>query len=360
MRVLHLTDRWSDRGGAYVHLQGIVEEQRRAGYTLNVAAAAVEGRPPACPELVVVAGLEARQEDAAPLAALDAIVAADQPDLVHVHTVMNPCVLEWAGARPALITVQDHRLFCPGRGKLRLDGRPCVETMSPTTCAPCFEDQAYFRDILGLTERRLRALRCLRRVVVLSEYMRSELVAMGIPAARIDVVPPFVHDLPDAEADGPPCVLFVGRLVAAKGPLEAVAAWRASEVRLPLLVAGTGPLREAVAAAGAEVLGWVGRAELAGLYARARAVLLSSRWQEPFGIVGLEAQSLGVPVVAWESGGVREWSPSALVPWGDVEGLARELSRAVAGGAVPKAADQKAVRMRQLDEVYRRVAPIRG
>ncbi|MGE0453931.1 MAG: glycosyltransferase family 4 protein [Vicinamibacteria bacterium] len=360
MRVLHLTDRWSDRGGAYVHLQGIVEEQRKAGHTLRVAAADLEGQPPACPELSVVAGLEARGEDPAPLLALDALVAAERPDLVHVHTVMNPRVLEWAGARPALITVQDHRLFCPGRGKLRLDGRVCVEAMSPTTCAPCFEDQAYFRHILGLTERRLRALRSLRRVVVLSEYMQRELVAVGVPEQQVDVVPPFVHDLRDCPANGPPCVLFVGRLVSAKGPLEAVAAWRASEVRLPLVVAGTGPLREAVAAAGAEVLGWVGRAELARLYARARAVLLTSRWQEPFGIVGLEARSLGVPVVAWDSGGVREWSPSALVPWGDVEGLARELNRALAGGAAPKVADERAVRMRQLSDVYGRAAGSRG
>lgn len=31
------------------------------------------------------------------------------------------------------------------------------------------------------------------------------------------------------------------------------------------------------------------------------------RWQEPFGLVGLEAMAHGVPVIAFDRGGVREW-----------------------------------------------------
>jgi glycosyltransferase involved in cell wall biosynthesis len=110
-------------------------------------------------------------------------------------------------------------------------------------------------------------------------------------------------------------------------------------VQLPLVLAGTGPLRaelEALAAAEKdgpplEVLGWVERGRLSALYQRARAVLFPSRWQEPFGIVGIEALSFGVPVVAWESGGVGEWHPGpGLVRWGDTSALARALTKAVA------------------------------
>ena len=164
---------------------------------------------------------------------------------------------------------------------------------------------------------------------------------MGVPAASVHVVPPFVHDLDlQARADGPPCVLFVGRLAEAKGVREAVKAWRRSGVELPLVLAGTGPLRaeleaEAARAKGPplEVLGWVEREPLSALYARAAAVILPSRWQEPFGIVGLEALRFGVPVVAWESGGVGEWHPGpGLVRWGDVSALARALAKHVGRG----------------------------
>jgi glycosyltransferase involved in cell wall biosynthesis len=135
----------------------------------------------------------------------------------------------------------------------------------------------------------------------------------------------------------PPCLLFVGRLVEPKGVRDAIAAWRLSCVPFPLVLAGTGPLRaelEALANSpqgrGLEVPGWVDRARLAALYRRARALVLPSRWQEPFGIVGIEALSFGVPVAAWESGGIPEWHPGpGLVPWGDVPALARAVRDAV-------------------------------
>jgi glycosyltransferase involved in cell wall biosynthesis len=141
----------------------------------------------------------------------------------------------------------------------------------------------------------------------------------------------------DAAADGPPCVLFVGRLAETKGVREALRAWKRSGVELPLVLAGTGPLRAELEACAQEasgppieVLGWVDRAQLSSLYRRARALLMPSRWQEPFGIAGIEAMSFGVPVVAWESGGIGEWHPGpGLVRWGDVAGLARALARAV-------------------------------
>jgi glycosyltransferase involved in cell wall biosynthesis len=170
--------------------------------------------------------------------------------------------------------------------------------------------------------------------VVLSRYMRDELAAAGVPAARIAVVPPFVHGLDAAApAGGPPCVLFAGRLAAAKGVRDAVEAWRASGVDLPLVFAGTGPLRSALEREGFAVLGWVPHAGLAAVYRRAAALVLPSRWQEPFGIVGLEAMTLGTPVAAWRSGGVAEWHPGGplLVEWGDVQALAGALRRATSG-----------------------------
>ena len=82
--------------------------------------------------------------------------------------------------------------------------------------------------------------------------------------------------------------------------------------------------------AGIELVGWVGRDVLSDLYRRARALVFPPRWQEPFGIVGLEALSFGVPVVAWESGGVGEWHPGpGLVRWGDLPALAGALREAV-------------------------------
>ena len=330
MRILHVAERLSDRGGAYTWLLGIVEALR-ARHDVALAVGQDDGTAHPC-RVFVRTGLASRT---AARFELDDLAAT--ADVIHLHNVMNPALLEWATARPnTLLTVQDHRLLCPGRGKWTLEGEVCRRPLARELCGSCFEDAAYFGEIHALTERRLAAARRMP-LTVLSRYMREELVAAGVPPARVHVVPPFVLDLdPGAPPSGPPCVLFVGRLVEAKGVWEAVDAWRRSGLDLPLVLVGTGPLRDRLEASlrgheRVEITGWLDRRALSGVYARAHALLLPSRWQEPFGIVGLEALTFGVPVAAWESGGVGEWHPGpGLARWGDVPGLGRAL-REVAG-----------------------------
>jgi len=363
MRILHLVDRLTERGGAYRHLIGVIEALANVGATGRsplhvdhvqmVAAGDVDGSvQPGC-AVVTLPGLESRTRTDV---AIDSISAEFGADVVHLHTIVNPAVLEWAERLPAVITVQDHRYFCPARGKWTRDGRVCREPMSHDVCRACFEDQAYFGGILTLTQERLAAVQPLRRVIVLSQYMKNELAAVGVSAERIDVIPPFVHGLdPTAEPDGPACVLFVGRLSEAKGVRDAIDAWRAAGVVLPLVFAGTGPLRCEVEAAGFEMLGWLDRAGLSRAYRRARAVVLPSRWQEPFGIAGLEALAMGVPVVGYDSGGVGEWHPGdGLVAWGDAAALARALRAAVERRSVCALArfPDRAALMTQLLEAY--------
>jgi glycosyltransferase involved in cell wall biosynthesis len=53
--------------------------------------------------------------------------------------------------------------------------------------------------------------------------------------------------------------------------------------------------------------GQVGRADLAAVYAAADAVLFPSAWEEPFGLVPLEAMACATPVVASPTGGSTEF-----------------------------------------------------
>jgi len=353
VRVLHLTDRLSDRGGAHRHLLSITRALAARGHEIHIAAGAVDGLREDVPATThALPGLESRTAQAL---SLDPLLDRLRPDVVHVHTVVNPVALESAAARGAVFTVQDHRSFCPARGKWTSADEVCRVALSPTACGACFQDRAYFDEVLTLTQARLAAIRK-ATILVLSEYMRGELAAAGVAPERIHVVPPFVDFDATARAadepDGPPCVLFVGRLVEAKGALDAVAAWRQSGVPLPFIVAGTGPLRERMEAAGAEVRGWVAHERLPGLLRRARALLMPSRWQEPFGIAGLEALAFGVPVVAWDSGGMREWHRGPLVPWGDVAGLAHRLRHAVETRAAMPPGFEREPLTDRLERVY--------
>jgi glycosyltransferase involved in cell wall biosynthesis len=74
-----------------------------------------------------------------------------------------------------------------------------------------------------------------------------------------------------------------------------------------LRIAGDGPLRrrlEAKAPPNVEFLGRVSDTELASLYARCRALLYPQ--EEDFGIIAVEAQAAGRPVIAFGRGGVRD------------------------------------------------------
>lgn len=97
--------------------------------------------------------------------------------------------------------------------------------------------------------------------------------------------------------------LLAGRLVPYKRPEVAVAAARRAGVRL--VIAGDGRARRAVEdAAGpdTEILGTVDAAVLRDLYRRCAALVFPG--EEDFGIVPVEAQACGTPVVALATGGV--------------------------------------------------------
>jgi glycosyltransferase involved in cell wall biosynthesis len=99
--------------------------------------------------------------------------------------------------------------------------------------------------------------------------------------------------------------LFLGRIVPYKRADQAVAA--CARLGRALKVAGEGrALARARALAGPETefLGHVPDERLPGLLAGARALLFPG--EEDFGIVPVEAQAAGVPVIAYGSGGVRD------------------------------------------------------
>ncbi len=319
-----LHDRLSDRGGAGVYLDAISADLAEAGHEVHIgggrdAADGVRSHR--------VQGLDARSPEPTDL---DILIRNLHPDMIHVHNVVNPVALQTAADAGAVMTVHDHRAFCPGRGKLTADGRVCRTPMSRETCAGCFTDQGYFEEIFDITAARLATLGRMR-LTVLSRYMADELIAVGIPADQVTVTPPPPPAHPDTPAEGPTSVLFAGRLAVTKGVWDAAEAWRESGVDLPLVFAGTGPERGRLEAAGHQVLGWVERPRLAGLLRAAAVLVLPSRWQEPYGLIGPEALSVGTPVAAWKSGAISEWHPGGefLVPWGDVDALARALDAAV-------------------------------
>ena len=111
---------------------------------------------------------------------------------------------------------------------------------------------------------------------------------------------------PAAKSEEAPYDLFVGQLIPYKRPDLALEACRRMKRRL--IVVGDGPLRESLqreyAADDILFTGRAPREKLRELYAGARALLFPG--VEDFGIVPVEAQAAGTPVIALGCGGALE------------------------------------------------------
>ncbi len=226
-------------------------------------------------------------------------------------------------------------------------GPACLAYYLPTRCGglnPVTAAKLYSQQ-----RRRQKALQRAAAVIVGSVYMRDEAIKNGVDPPKVFVAPLFpTTQIPDIR---PPHerrqsgeILFVGRVTKVKGLEVLVRALPVAEARLGkrlrLVVAGDGVEIERVRLKAQEQgvdldwRRWVNPDEREALMRRADLLALPSLWPEPFGIVGLEAAAVGLPAVAFATGGISEWlmpgvsgEASAGVP--SVHGLADAIVRAL-------------------------------
>lgn len=138
----------------------------------------------------------------------------------------------------------------------------------------------------------------------------------------------------------PPVVLGWGRLVEDKGldvALRAFELVRRSVPEARMVIAGDGTQREALQRLSSslgldghvEFPGWIDPGLVPDLVNKATVVVAPSRWQEPFGLVALEAAQMARPVVATRVGGlpevVEDGRTGILVESEDVAAMARAV-----------------------------------
>jgi glycosyltransferase involved in cell wall biosynthesis len=282
-------------------------------------------------------------------------VEAAAPDLVHLHQsggLLSPSIVKAIGRRyPTVKTVHDVGLVCPLGDEL-------IKQCAGELCAYPFDHGCLLRGCYSLREKGVQPLlfalwernaaQRLDRLLVSSKYMFRELMRNGFMPRQIAVLPMFTTMNRDgavaASAAGQQRILFVGRLDRAKGGRELIDALGliGSRGDWQVDVIGTGPLlgelrqRAADGALRGRVCfhGRVDADAMPSFYARARLAVVPSMIPESFGLVGIEAMACARPVVAFDSGGIRDWLADGetgfLVPRGDVRALAARIDRLLA------------------------------
>lgn len=276
-------------------------------------------------------------------------IADFSPDLAHIRGIyhhLSPSILwELKGQHvPVLYHINDFKILCPTYN-LVAHGEACEACRNgafyhavtehcyagPPSSAMVLAAEAYLHKWLRTYES------CVDLFLAPSEFVRSELIANGLPASRIEVLAHF-QDLPsdDQLANDEGYLLYFGRLSPEKGVEELLHALvRAPHI--PVVIAGDGPEREHLEALARSLnlsrvlfAGTVSGEQLKHLIARCSFSLFPSHAYETLGKSILESYAYARPVVASDLGSRREFVEHGvtglLYSPGDREQLAHSIS----------------------------------
>ena len=250
--------------------------------------------------------------------------------------------------------VHDHEMYCMRHYKYNpLTRRICTRAATPCCIFPCGaplmrnrEGGLPFKWVSYRAKlKEIKLNQRFQRMIVATDYMREELERNHFDPAKIEILAPVPRALEaglQSSFSDRNLIIYSGQVIRGKGVdvlLESLA-----RVQLPFecIILGDGGHRAKCEQLSRELglsgrihfKGFIAQEELRGYYSDASLTVMSSVWPEPFGAVGLEGMRYGLPVVAFDAGGIKEWLTDGqngfLVPWMDRGKFAARIRTIVA------------------------------
>jgi glycosyltransferase involved in cell wall biosynthesis len=196
------------------------------------------------------------------------------------------------------------------------------------------KDQRY-RDLFG------NAAREAEHIFAISEYVAKEVseTVGGQVEVLGGAVDPDLFFRSHGHAKTSKSLIYFGRLVTEKGIWTLLDAIERQIMATELVLVGEGPLRNEIEnflkstpmKSQVKLLGYIPQASLREVLIQSAAVVVPSIWQEPLGLVVLEAFACGLPVIASAVGGIPEMiednKNGLLVPPCNASALAEAIAR---------------------------------
>jgi glycosyltransferase involved in cell wall biosynthesis len=362
MRLMWVHERFGAWGGAEANIQVTAAELRRRGHEVCILHGAATGLQQA-EWSQLFPDRESLPEENAPdaSAAIQSAVERFQPDAIYVHKLTGLSLLEAlvAAGRPLVRMVHDHDLYCMRSYKYHyLSRHICDRALSPYCVFPCGGTVARNRDggfpiklvSYEAKRRELELHRKFAKLLVATRYMRDQLAANGIAADRIEIhapVPAAPESPLQSSFDARNRLVYAGQIIRGKGVDVLLQALAKVTEPFECEILGDGSHRAHCEQLRDELglhervrfHGFVSQERIQEFYSDCSVAVMSSVWPEPFGATGLEAMRHGLPVVAFDAGGIREWLMDGwngyLVPWMDrtrfaaqIDELLRDKARA--------------------------------
>jgi glycosyltransferase involved in cell wall biosynthesis len=351
MRILYVHERFGALAGAEANAFITASELGRRGHVLGLLHGPSTGKNESGWEATFPHRYSVAVDDTA--AATARALTEFRPDVVYVHKMADLAVIETLVNRgvPLVRMVHDHDIYCMRSYKYDyFSRRICTRPVGLHCIFPCLATVVKNRDggfplkWVSYTEKRREVAlnRRFNRMVVVTTYMRDELLNNGFDASRIEIHAPVPRmgdpNLRSSFSDRN-LILYAGQIIRGKGVDLLLRALARLKTPFECVILGDGNHKSTCEALSRELgldnrvtfKGFIPQEELKGYYRECSVVALSSVWPEPIATIGLEVMRYALPVVAFDAGGIRDWLADGqtgfLVPWSDIEQYAARIDQ---------------------------------
>lgn len=247
-----------------------------------------------------------------------------KPDVIHIHNwnfASGPIVIRTAKKLniPVVVTLHNYRLICPS-ATLLYHGKMFMDSVNAAFPWSAIGKKVYkssffltfWLSFIVWVHKKIGTWKMVKTYIVLSDSSKELFVhsSLGVSAERFVLKPNFVPaPVVNNEIKRENFYLFIGRLSEEKGINVLLESFRHSPYYLK--IAGEGPFVEQVKDLCSDntrisYLGSLSKPEVQQYMQRCSALIFPSIWHETFGLVIVEAFSVGTPVIASNIGAAQK------------------------------------------------------
>ncbi|MEO5803094.1 MAG: glycosyltransferase family 4 protein [Verrucomicrobiota bacterium] len=299
-----------------------------------------------------------------------------QPDLVYVHKMDDLEVIEAliASQIPLVRMVHDHDIYCMRSYKYHYFSRKiCTRAAGPYCVFPC---GAFLHRNHGAgfpikfvsykdKKREIRLNQKFQRMIVVTNYMKDELLRNGFAPDKIEIhapVPRMGDPALRSNFSERNLIVYAGQIIRGKGVDILLESLKRLTIPFECIILGDGSHKSFCEKLSKKLklddrvrfMGFVPQEELKNFYRECTIMAISSVWPEPFATIGMEAMRYGIPVVAFDAGGIKDWlidgENGFLVRWMDRDQYAARLEQLLRNKPLAREMGERGHRL--VDEHY--------
>ncbi|MGV3772147.1 MAG: glycosyltransferase family 4 protein [Verrucomicrobiales bacterium] len=349
MRILFVHERLGSLGGAEANACITGAELQAKGHVTGLAHGPYTGKGEANWKKAFSSFFPIDQSS--PRRAIETAIQQFKPDVVYVHKIADLDILEALveSGLPLVRMVHDHDIYCMRSYKYFYGSRKICDRPASSYCVfPCgavisrnhgpglpikFNSLKQKYKEIQLNQR-------FNRMLVVTDFMRGELLKNGFNSENIEIHPPVPKNLSvplRSNFSNRNLIVYAGQIIRGKGVDMLLRSLALVKTPFECIILGDGShkayceklSKDLGIADRVKFEGFVPQEQLQSYYKECTLFAISSVWPEPIATVGLEVMRFGLPIVAFDAGGIKDWLTDGyngyLVPWMDVKKYASRM-----------------------------------